>query len=342
LEAAVIGGIDIGGTKVAVSVADKSGILCRLSQPTLKTGADDAVAMQVVELLQAACSKAGVGGVDAVGVSSCGPFAMQDGMVALVTPNLCGGLSGAPDLPNDWRHIPLEATLRRHYSRLEVCNDAQAALVGERTFGAVQDESDCIYVTWSTGVGFGLCVDGRILSGKHGNAGHAGHMLMSEVSQAECGCGNVGDLEALISGRNLARRLGRSTADVFNAARAGNASAYEVAVGAAQWLGRGLYNVVATLDTRQIVIGGSVWENHGDWLAPIVQQEIQSRLPALTHGVLLKRAGLGNLVADVGALSLVLPASWIEDWRARQPWGGLLLPSEAHAAPFSGNQEHVQ
>lgn len=337
MEAAVIGGIDIGGTKVAVSVADQSGILCRLSQPTLKSGTDDAVPMQVVELLHSACSKAGVERVQAVGVSSCGPFAMEDGMVALVTPNICGGLSGAPDLPNDWRHIPLEAVLRQHFPRLSVCNDAQAALVGERTFGAVLDEPDCIYVTWSTGVGFGLCVNGRILTGKHGNAGHAGHMLMSEASEAQCGCGNIGDLEALISGRNLARRLGRSTADVFNAARAGNAGAYEVALAAAQWLGRGLYNVVATLDTRQIVIGGSVWENHGDWLSPIVEQEIHSRLPAVTQGVQLKRAGLGNLVADVGALSLVLPDSWRADWRARQPWQGLLLPPEASAAPFTGS-----
>lgn len=337
MEAGVIGGIDIGGTKVAVSVADQSGILCRLSQPTLKTGEEDAVAVQVTELLRSACSKAGVPGVDAVGVSSAGPFAMEDGAITLVTPNICGGLTFAsPDLPNDWRRIPLEAVLRQHFSHLVVCNDAQAALVGERTFGAVQDEPDCIYVTWSTGVGFGLCVDGRILRGKHGNAGHAGHMLMSEVAEAQCGCGNIGDLEALISGRNLARRLGRSTADVFNAARAGNASAYEVAINAAQWLGRGLYNVVATLDLRQIVIGGSVWEHHGDWLAPIVQQEIHSHLPALTEGVQLKRAGLGNLVADIGALSLVLPASWKEDWRARQPWGGLLLPVEAQAAPFSG------
>lgn len=337
MEAVVIGGIDIGGTKVAVSVADHSGILCRLSQPTLKTGEDDAVPMQVAALLRAACDKAGVARVDAVGVSSCGPFAMEDGAICLVTPNICGGLSAAPDLPNDWRHIPLEAVLRQQFPELVVCNDAQAALVGERTFGAVQDEPDCIYVTWSTGVGFGLCVDGQVLKGKHGNAGHAGHMLMSEVSQAQCGCGNIGDLESLISGRNLARRLGRSTADVFNAARAGNASAYEVALSAAQWLGRGLYNMVATLDLRQIVIGGSVWEHHGDWLAPIVQQEIHGRLPALTQGVVLKRAALGNLVADVGALSLVLPASWKEDWRARRPWTGLLLPVEVQAAPFSGN-----
>lgn len=337
MEAGVIGGIDIGGTKVAVSVADRSGILCRLSQPTLKSGDEDAVPRQVIELLESACAQAGVSAVQAVGVGSAGPFAMEDGQISLVTPNICGGLHGAPDLPNNWRSIPLERVLRERFSDLVICNDAQAALAGERAFGAVQDQDHCIYVTWSTGVGFGLCVDGHILRGKHNNAGHAGHMLMSEVSEAECGCGNIGDLEALISGRNLARRLGRSTADVFNAARAGNAAAYEVALAAAQWLGRGLYNVVATLDIGQIVIGGSVWENHGDWLAPVVLQEIHGRLPALTRGVVVQSAGLGNLVADIGVLSLVLPPAWKEDWRVRQPWAALLQPVERQAPPFAGN-----
>ncbi|MDB5798950.1 MAG: hypothetical protein JWP36_2852 [Paucimonas sp.] len=329
MEAGVIGGIDIGGTKVAVTVATQAGVLCRLSQPTAKTGPEEALPLQVVALLQDACRQAGVADVDAVGVSSCGPFAREDGQLSLVTPNICGALSGAEDLPNDWRAIPLERTLRRHYRQLVIFNDAVAALNGERLFGAVQDEPDCIYVTWSTGVGFGLCVDGHLLAGKNGNAGHAGHLLMSPESDATCGCGNRGDLEALISGRNLGRRLGRSTADVFNAANSGDAAAREVAIGAAQWLGRALYNVIATLDTRQVVIGGAVWEHHGHWLAPYVQQEIAARLPALTRGVSLRPAGLGALVADIGALSLVLPAAWQQDWRQRQPWQHLLARLEA-------------
>ncbi|MDO8299752.1 ROK family protein [Lacisediminimonas sp.] len=320
MEKGVIGGIDIGGTKVAVTVATAQGVLCRLSEPTCKTGAPEALPEQLIALLDAAMAQAGVPGVDAVGVSSCGPFARLDGRLALVTPNICGALSVADDLPNDWASIPLERVLRSRFSSMVICNDAVAALHAERIFGAVQDEPDCIYVTWSTGVGFGLCVDGNLLAGKSGNAGHAGHMLMSESSDALCGCGNRGDLEGMISGRNLARRLGRTTADIFNDAREGNAAAREIVMDAAHWLGRALYNLTATLDTRRIVIGGAVWEHHGDWLAPIVQQEISSRLPALSQGVQVLSAGLGRLVADIGALSLVMPPAWQAQWRTTRPW----------------------
>jgi glucokinase len=198
-----------------------------------------------------------------------------------------------------------------------------AALVAERGFGALRDEDDCAYVTWSTGIGFGLCVDGRILHGKHGNAGHAGHMLMSEVSDAVCGCGNRGDLEGMISGRNLGNRLAQPTADLFEAARAGDGAARQVAQEAGRWFGRALYNITTILDIRAFAIGGSVWNHHGEWLAPIALQEIQSRLPALTQGVELRSAALGALTADIGALALVMPRDWMGGWRETEPWQAL-------------------
>src|SRR5690606_17674486 len=112
---------------------------------------------------------------------------------------------------------------------------------------------------------------------------------------AVCGCGNRGDIEALVSGRNLRNREGRSTADIFRQARSGDADARALVEESAQWLGRALYNVAATLDTRLFVMGGSIWTHHGDWLAPLVLREIQSRLPALTADVRIAPAALGQL-----------------------------------------------
>ncbi|HEX7634034.1 MAG TPA: ROK family protein [Noviherbaspirillum sp.] len=316
-----IGAIDIGGTKIAALVADRNGPLARIVQPTVKTGPERALAEQAVALLDEACRQAGVerAEVRSIGVGSCGPFVREGGMLGLSTPNICGGIARGSDLPNDWTVIPMERVLREHFDHVRMENDCVAALVAERTFGAVKDEPDCAYVTWSTGIGFGLCVDGQILHGKHGNAGHAGHMLLSE-RDALCGCGNRGDVEALTSGRNLGNRLQMSAADLFRSARGGNTAAHAAAVEAAQWFGRALYNIVATLDTRIFVIGGTVWVNHGEWLAPIVQQEISSRLPALTQDVTLVLAAVGPLVADVGALCLVLPQEWIAPWRSSEPW----------------------
>lgn len=323
---APICGLDIGGTKMAATVAGPDGPLVRLSAPVTRTGSPRALPEQAVALLDAACARAGIDPRQArrLGVASCGPFTRIDGLLALAAPNLCGGLAscgGQPDdLPNDWRAIPLEQVLRERFADVAIDNDCVAALVAERRFGALRDVDDCAYATWSTGVGFGLCVDGRVLRGKHGNAGHAGHMLLDPASSARCGCGNLGDAEALASGRNVGLRAGRPGPELFAAARAGEPAARALVETAAAWFGRALYNLVVTLDLRRIAIGGSVWTHNGDWLAPVVMQEIDSRLPALTAGATLCDALLGDRVVDIGALSLAMPAAWVERWQARQPW----------------------
>ncbi len=327
MQTGYIGALDIGGTKIAAMVAGPDGPLARVTQPTVKTGTIRALPEQTIAMLDAACRQAGIdpAAIATVGVASCGPFVKNDGMIGVSAPNICGARSRAEDLPNDWDVIPLEAVLRERYAHVVIDNDCVAALAAERSFGAVQGEPDCVYVTWSTGIGFGLCVDGHILRGKHGNAGHAGHMLMSETQDALCGCGNRGDLEGLISGRNVGKRLNMATAELFRAASEGNPQAREAAVRAAQWFGRALYNLAATLDTRTFVIGGSVWMHHGAWLAPLVLEEIAGRLPALTAEVTIRPAGLGEFVADIGALTLVAPDDWIARWRASAPWRKLAV-----------------
>ena len=320
-----IAAIDIGGSKIAVTLADASGPRYRLIQPTVKTGTSRAIPEQCHTLLQSLCHQADIhfSMINSIGVSACGPFAFQDNFLGLVAPNLCGGLSNADDLPNDWTFIPLASVLQEQSSHVVIDNDCIAALTAERNFGAAQDEPNCAYVTWSTGIGFGLCVDGHVLRGKHGNAGHAGHMLLSEVSDALCGCGNQGDLEGLISGRNLSQRLQQPLEVIYTAAAHGDPTCLAIAEEAAKWLGRGLYNLITTLDLRCILMGGSVWRHHAGLLAPLVEKEIQFRFPAMTEGVVLQSAALGELVADLGALSLVMPESWKADWNARQPWNAL-------------------
>lgn len=318
----LIGGVDIGGTKMAAVVANAEGPLARVVHSTVKTGAERAVPEQVVALVDEVCRQAGItrGDLARLGVCSAGPFVTVDGNISLVSPNLCGALPGAQDLPNDWKSIPLEQVLRETFDDLVIRNDCIGALIAERSFGAVRDVNDCVYVTWSTGIGFGLCVDGHVLQGKHGNAGHAGHLLLSEVSQALCGCGNRGDTEALVSGRNIERVHERSAADIFDAARKGDQASHAIVAEAAQWFGKALYNLTVTLDTRVFVIGGSVWLHHGDWLRPMVLQEITSRFPSLTEGIELRTAQLRNLVADIGGLCLVMPPEWFSSWQQRSPW----------------------
>lgn len=317
--------LDVGGTKMAVTVANRERILTRVSSPTPKSGTPRALPEQGIAMIEQACAEAGISAaqIQTLGVASCGPFVHSEGLICLSTPNICGGNSGASDLPNDWTLIPIEKVLCERFATVAIENDCVAALAGERMFGAVQNEPNCAYVTWSTGVGFGLCVDGRLLHGKQGNAGHAGHILMAEREDAVCGCGNRGDLEGLISGRNIANRLQMPASELFGAARAGEARAQAAVLEAASFFGRALYNLAVTLDMKTFVIGGSVWQHHGDWLKPYVETEIHSRMPSLTEGVSLVNAGLGDRVADIGAFSLVLPEDWASIWRLRRPWNSI-------------------
>ena len=309
--AAPVACVDVGGTKVAVSVVDQRGIRVRLAEPTAKEGASDALARQVLRMLDESCRIAQIRREDiaAVGVASCGPFVLNQGCIELATPNICGGMAGlARGLPNDWRTAALEAPLRQAFARVRIDNDGVAALEAERRWGALQGIANCAYVTWSTGIGCGLCVDGRVLRGKNGNAGHAGHMFVSDNLDALCGCGNVGDVEALVAGNALPRRFPAhaDSASILIAASAGDTGAMAVVDDICRTMGRMLYNLIVTLDLQRISLGGSVFWHHRDYLLPRLQSQISGKLPALTDACTLVPAGLRDRVGDYAALALVV------------------------------------
>ena len=302
--------IDIGGTKVAVSLNTGAGLdlLARRSEPTAKTGDNDALARQVIRMVDEACAELGVdpSRVQRAGVSSAGPFVLRAGMVELASPNICGGLAGpARGLPNDWLTATLEQPLRGRFAEVRVENDCIGALEAERRWGALQGYEHCGYVTWSTGVGMGFCVDGRVLRGKNGNAGHGGHMFVSDNDDALCGCGNIGDLEALVAGNAVARRFGADAATLLQQARGGDAQAIATVDELCRVMGRALYNVVVVLDLQRISLGGSVFTNNVDYLLPRLQAQVQGKLPALTAGCELVPAGLAERVGDYAALALL-------------------------------------
>ncbi|MEO8653353.1 MAG: ROK family protein [Ramlibacter sp.] len=302
--------IDIGGTKVAASLNDGKGLqlLARRSEPTAKTGDNDVLARQVIRLVDEACAEIGAvpASVRQAGVSSCGPFVLNQGRVEVAAPNICGGIAGpARGLPNDWTTALLESPLLGRFDQVRIENDCVAALAAERRWGALQGSDHCAYVTWSTGIGMGLCVDGRLLRGKNGNAGHGGHMFVSDNDEALCGCGNVGDVEALVAGNAIARRFGSDAATLLQQARSGEAGAQQLVDELCRVMGRALYNLTATLDLQRISLGGSVFWHNRDYLLPRLQAQVAAHFPALTAGCELVPAGLGEQVGDYAALALL-------------------------------------
>jgi glucokinase len=149
-----------------------------------------------------------------------------------------------------------------------------------------------------------------VLRGKNGNAGHAGHMFVSDNSDALCGCGNIGDVEALVAGNALPRRFSTlgytDAASILIAARAGETGAVAIIDDACRIMGRALYNLVVTLDLQRISLGGSVFWHHRDYLLPRLQAHITGKLPAVTGTLVLIPAGLQERVGDYAALALVV------------------------------------
>ena len=303
--------VDIGGTKVAVSLAPFSVRAEPVEAPSTSTGRtehrqlawrrteptakDGLLASQVLRMIDQARADAGAPAVTEVGISSCGPFVLRDGMIEVAAPNICPGGS-----------VPLEAPLRERFAHVRIENDAVAALEAERRWGVLQGVDHCAYVTWSTGIGVGLCVDGRILRGKNANAGHAGHTWVNDAAFAACGCGNAGDVEALVSGSAIARRFAEGPVRLFEAAQRGDASAATEVDRLCDAMGRLLHNLVVTLDLQAIALGGSVFWHQQRALLPRLRERLERGGPAaLTGGVQLVPAGLGLEVGDYAALALV-------------------------------------
>lgn len=317
--------VDIGGTKLSVALVrtvdipynQATALLAKRVEPTTRTGNANAVPLQIIRMVDAACAALGatLQQIASVNVATCGLFLMDE----LVAPNLCDGLArhGAFMGANNWTSIPLAQVLRGAFDHtgceVHIENDGVAALMAELRWGALQGTDNSAYVTWSTGIGVGLLVDGRVLRGKNGNAGHAGHMVVGDgaVDKADqllhCACGNVADAQSQIAGSYIPKRWPAyaSAEALLDAARNRDALAMTHVNSLCDGMARVLYNLTTTLDLARIAIGGSVFWHHQDLLLPRVQALVAQRFPAMTTGLSIVPAGLGASVGDFAALAVL-------------------------------------
>jgi glucokinase len=194
-----------------------------------------------------------------------------------------------------WRDFPLRARLAAARSRpTYVDNDAKALALGEGWVGAAQGERDFVAMVVSTGVGGGLVLDGRLLDGAAGNAGHIGHVIVEPDGRA-CACGAAGCLEAEASGSAIAARTGRPAADASQDERAR----------AGRLVGRAVASVVNLLDLRLAVVAGSVALGYGDAFFGPAQAELdRSARIGFARGARIIPAGLGDEGPLIGAAAV--------------------------------------
>jgi glucokinase len=180
-------------------------------------------------------------------------------------------------------------------------NDANLAGLGEFHHGAGRGTRSMVYLTWSTGIGGGLIVDGQLISGAHGSAGEVGHMILDPDGPLDS-CGQRGCLEAFAGGHMLASQVGRSAAEIFDAAARGDQACRQVVIRAARYVGYALINLTNLLDPEVIVIGGGVSRS---WtlVHPTLIETLRSSpfiKPARRPRV--RRARLADQAGQVGAI----------------------------------------
>jgi glucokinase len=273
--------VDVGGTKMAAGiVTDDGDVLARAQVPT----AGDAEAMFAA--LLGVIAEVRTGDEVVCGVGCGGPMAPRGEHVSPL------------NIPA-WREFPLRSRLRDALGLdVHVDNDAKALALGEGWCGAARGERDFLAMVVSTGVGGGIVLDGRLLDGAGGNAGHIGHVIVRPGGNL-CGCGARGCLEAEASGTGIRAATGHAPED-------GDAALVEH-VGT--MVGRGVASVCNLLDLRLSVVAGSIALGYGEPFFAAAQRELDacSRL-SFSTGARIVPAGLGADGPIVGAAAVGLRA----------------------------------
>jgi predicted NBD/HSP70 family sugar kinase len=261
----VLVGVDVGGSKIAVLVVDAAGDTNIRGRHTIPTsvGAPDEAADQIAGAIDVALASAGATrhDVEAVGVGVPGRVDPGTGVVSLAV-NL------------GWHRLPLRARLEPILGvPVAIENDVRAAAAGILDRGTLGRVRDFIYLSVGTGISAGVVIDGRVHRGTRGLAGEIGHIVV-DAEGPVCPCGLRGCLETIASGPAIARAAGdgRSAADVYAAAVAGDAGAAAIVERAGAALARAIHALVMTYDVERIVLGGGVSRGGAAFLDPIVRE----------------------------------------------------------------------
>lgn len=283
-------GIDVGGTNTVVGIVDKRGQI--LMNGSIKTAKHsevenylDELTVLINDIINETATKGQIKGIGAG------------------TPNgnyFTGSIEFAPNLP--WKGvIPFAQMLEDRIGiPVALTNDANAAAIGEMTYGAARGMKDFIVITLGTGVGSGIVVNGQLVYGHDGFAGELGHVIVRRKNGRLCGCGRSGCLEAYTSATGMARtareylemrpdvptRLRNippediTSKDVFDAAIAGDNMAKEIFNFTGEMLGEAFADFVAFSSPEAIILFGGL-SKAGDLIMNPIRESMEKNLLAI-------------------------------------------------------------
>lgn len=305
-------GVDIGGTTCKIGFFETSGTLLdrwEIKTNTINNGEsilEDVAKAVDNKLAQEAVSKDEVQGI---GIGVPGPV-KSTGVV-----NKCVNLG--------WGIVDVEEELTAKTGlKVKAGNDANVAALGEMWQGGAKGCKDVVMVTLGTGVGGGIIIDGKIVSGFNGAGGEIGHITVNEDEIELCGCGKCGCLEQYTSATGIVRMAKRKLAitsqdtslkkfqepsakDIFDEAKAGDEVALDLVDELGEILGTALANISCVVNPEIIVIGGGV-SKAGDILIETIRKHYIEKAFHACRETKFSAASLGNDAGMFGCVELLL------------------------------------
>lgn len=304
-------GVDIGGTTVKLGFFDVEGnLLEKWEIPTRTEEEGSHILPDIAESIKKKIDEKQVAIEDIVGVGVGAPGPIDSEGVVHKAVNLGWGTFSIKKTLEDLLPVSVMAG-----------NDANVAALGEMWKGGGQGSNDLIVVTLGTGVGGGIIIGGRVLTGAVGAGGEIGHIHLNDEETESCGCGNKGCLEQYASATGITRlavkKLAQSSKDsmlrqgevtaktVFDAVKSKDELAMEVAEEFGKYLGDGLAAIAGVVNPETIVIGGGV-SKAGEVLLGYIKPYYEKNVFHANRNVKFTLATLGNDAGIYGAAKLVL------------------------------------
>lgn len=304
-------GVDVGGTTVKMGLFNVDGeVLDKWEIKTRTENGGEAILPDIAAAVEAKLAEKEIAkeSVAGVGIGIPGPI-NEEGVVPH-TANLGWGYKEVSKELSELTGLPCKGG-----------NDANVAALGEMWKGGAAGYQNVVMVTLGTGVGGGIIIGGKILTGSNGAGGEIGHLHVDDNIPGQCGCGNKGCLEQVASATGITNLANQALAasdkpsmlregevsakTVFDAVKADDALAKEVAERFGKYLGTALANITAVTDPQAIVIGGGV-SKAGPILLEYVEKYYQQYCFKSCRNVKFALATLGNDAGIFGSAKLVL------------------------------------
>ena len=304
-------GVDIGGTTVKLGLFDTEGSLIdKWEIPTRTENSGEQILPDIAKSIMDRIAEKNISKDDVEGIGIGAPGPVDDSGMIHKAANL------------GWGEFSIKDTLEK-ITGLKVMagNDANVAALGEVWKGGAVGCKDVVMVTLGTGVGGGIIVNGRILSGYLGAGGEIGHIHMNDDEEESCGCGKKGCLEQYSSATGITRmgkKVLASTDEatvlrgqdinaktIFDAVKAGDKVAAQIADIYGRYLGVALANIACVVNPEVILLGGGV-SKAGPVVIDYVKPYFEKRVFHGRKGTRFALATLGNDAGIYGAAKLVL------------------------------------